>query len=131
MRPDSLSLHISNGIEIGPKTALTKMQFLILSSKSVGHASHFRIYSLLSIRYIDFILNFRNSKKFGILAGELAIEDEASGELVQPPIFALVHTAVQLADREGFGAPAVLWRVFSQTDDVCIVLAERALDGQA
>jgi hypothetical protein len=65
--------------------------------------------------------NFRNSGYRSILAGELAFREESSHELVDPPIFALGHPAVQLADREEFGMADVLRDVLSaQTDDICI-----------
>jgi len=56
---------------------------------------------------------FRNSGYRSILAGELAIREEPSHELVDPPIFAPGHPAVQLADREEFGMAEVLRGVLS------------------
>ena len=64
--------------------------------------------------------NFRNLGYRSILAGELAIREEPSHELADPPIFAPGHPAVQLADREEFGMPEVLRGLLcAQTDDIC------------
>ena len=84
------------------------------------------IYFQLDISVCCLVLGiFRNSGYRSILAGELAIREEPSHELVDPPIFAPGHPAVQLADREEFGMPEVLRGVVSaQTDDICIDLAE-------
>ena len=77
------------------------------------------IYFQLDISIYCLILGiFRNSGYRSILAGELAIGEEPSHELVHPPIFAPGHPALQLADREEFGMPEVLRGVLSAQTDV-------------